>query len=214
MSDDKLRRAAVVAAPVLVPASMAALFRFLSRRLPPRHAYNIGFLVYWFGWCTAFPIWAIGPKAAARLLMSGRRPESSETALLLLPVAGAVSSELIPNRKGVTGPVAAVMIGTGVVNAVAEELLWRGLFVHEFPKDPLRGAAWPLVGFSIWHLAPQIVLPSPIGRWKFVLGAAFVGSASTLSNWRNEGLRNCLLPHIATDACGVTAARFRLAMGD
>lgn len=214
ISDDRLRRIAVLAAPVLIPSSMAGLFHFLSRRLPPPQAYNIGFVVYWLGWCTAFPIWVIGPKAAARLLTSGRRPAIWETALLLLPVAGAVGSQFLPNRRGVTGLVAAVMIGSGVVNAVGEELLWRGLFVHEFPEDLLRGAAWPLAGFSIWHLAPQIVLPSQMGRWKFVLGAALVGSVSALSTWRNRGLRNCLLPHAATDACGVTAARFRLGIGD
>jgi membrane protease YdiL (CAAX protease family) len=106
------------------------------------------------------------------------------------------------------------MIGTGAVNAVAEELLWRGVFVQEFPDDIIRGTVWPLAGFSIWHLAPQIVLPSQMGRWKFVLGAALVGSASAISAWRSTGLRNCLLPHVATDACGVTAARFRLAMDE
>jgi membrane protease YdiL (CAAX protease family) len=95
---------------------------------------------------------------------------------------------------------------------VAEELLWRGIFLHEFPEDVLRGAIWPLAGFSIWHLAPQIVLPSRIGRWRFVLGAAFVGSASAVSAWRSRGLRNSLLPHAMTDTCGVTAARFRLGL--
>ena len=208
----KVRRTAVLAAPALVPASMAALFGLLSRRLAPRTSYNIGFAVYWLGWCIAFPVWLLGPRTAARLLTGGRRPSIAEAALLLLPVAGAVVTQLIPNRRAVTGPVGAMMICTGALNAVAEELLWRGVFVHEFPDDLVRGAAWPLAGFSIWHLAPQIVLPSRMGRWQFVLGAALVGSASTFSAWRSKGLRNCLLPHIATDSCGVTAARFRLGM--
>ena len=197
---------------MLVPASMAALFGLLSRRLAPRTAYNIGFAVYWLGWCIAFPLWRLGPRRAARLLTQGRRPSITEVALLLLPVAGAVGTQLVPNRRAVTRPVAGVMIGTGALNAVAEELLWRGVFLHEFPDDVLRGAVWPLAGFSIWHLAPQIVLPSRFGRWQFLLGAAIVGSTSTFSAWRSNGLRNCLLPHIATDACGVTAARFRLGM--
>ena len=104
------------------------------------------------------------------------------------------------------------MISTGAVNALAEELLWRGVFLHQFPDDLIRGAVWPLAGFSIWHLAPQIVLPSRMGRWRFVLGAAVVGATSTASAWWSKGLRNCLLPHVATDVCGVTAARFRLGM--
>jgi hypothetical protein len=43
-----------------------------------------------------------------------------------------------------------------------------------------------------------------------VLGAAVVGTASTVVAWRTRGLRAVLLPHVLTDACGVQAARFRL----
>ena len=46
----------------------------------------------------------------------------------------------------------------------------------------------------------------------FIAGAAVVGAASALVSWRTRGLRWVLLPHIATDACGVTAARFRLGL--
>jgi hypothetical protein len=88
--------------------------------------------------------------------------------------------------------------------------LWRGVFLKEFLNDSLRGLLWSLVGFSLWHLAPQMILPSRHGRWPFVLGAALVGSASAISAWRSGGLRNCLTPHIAADSCGVTAARFGL----
>jgi hypothetical protein len=44
----------------------------------------------------------------------------------------------------------------------------------------------------------------------FMLGAGLVGSLSAFSTWRSGGLRNCLVSHVATDSCGVTAARFRL----
>jgi hypothetical protein len=46
-----LRRGAVLAAPAVVPASMAVLFHGLSRRLSPRAAYNVGFTSYWLVWC-------------------------------------------------------------------------------------------------------------------------------------------------------------------
>jgi hypothetical protein len=72
------------------------------------------------------------------------------------------------------------------------------------------GSLWPLAGFSLWHLAPQIVLPSRFGRVGFLVGAAAVGAGSARVAWRTGGLRWVLLPHAATDFCGVTAARFRL----
>ncbi|HEY9471521.1 MAG TPA: CPBP family intramembrane glutamic endopeptidase [Propionibacteriaceae bacterium] len=141
--------------------------------------------------------------ASGAVAHPGQRPAASETLLLLLPVAGAASTELLPNRKKIDMPVALVMAATGVINGTGEELLWRGLFLELFPNDPLRGLLWPLVGFSLWHLAPQMILPSRLGRWPFLLGAALVGSASAFSAWRSGGLKNCLAPHVTTDSCGV-----------
>lgn len=189
---------------------MSLVFSALSKRLPAPTAYNVGFAVYWLGWCLAFPLWTLGPRRALTLLRSGKTPSAWELGLLLIPVAGGVGTQLVPRRRLVDPPVAATMLSTAVVNAVGEELLWRGVFVEHFDEDVVLGALWPLAGFSLWHLAPQQVLPSALGRWRFVLGAAVVGSASTISAWRNKGLRNCLVPHALTDACGVTAARFRL----
>jgi hypothetical protein len=88
--------------------------------------------------------------------------------------------------------------------------LWRGLFLEEYPEDLVRGSVWPLLGFTLWHLAPQMILPSTRGRWTFVAGSAVVGAASSAMAWRQAGLRHVLLPHVLTDACGVSAARFRL----
>ncbi|MGY1701877.1 CPBP family intramembrane glutamic endopeptidase [Geodermatophilus sp. SYSU D00766] len=186
------------------------MFALLRRQLPPRTAYTTGFAVYWAGWCAAFPLWALGPDGVVRALRSGRRPGPVEMVLVAFPVAGAVGAELMPHRRLVDRRVAAVMIGTATVNAVGEELLWRGTFLDQFRGDVVRGALWPLAGFTVWHLAPQLVLPSSRGRAGFLLGAAVVGAACTAAAWRTGGLRHVLLPHVLTDACGVGAARFWL----
>ena len=72
------------------------------------------------------------------------------------------------------------MVASALVNAVAEELLWRGLFIQELAAYRRLAMVWSLIGFSSWHLAPQLVLPSAMGRWRFVAGSAVVGMASTL----------------------------------
>ncbi len=142
-----LKRGAVLAAPVAVPASMALVFRWLSHRLRPQAAYNAGFIIYWLTACLGFPMAVLGPRRAARLLTQGRRPSGVETLLLILPAAGAATSELLPNRNKIDGSLAAVMATTGLINSAGEE--WRGVFLQEFPHDLLRGRLWPLVGFSL-----------------------------------------------------------------
>ena len=206
----RLRRRVVAAVPVLVPTSMWATFAILRRHVSPHTAYNLGFTVYWGVWCFAVPAVVMGPRRAAELLRIGRSPGPATLLLLLVPAAGGVRVALAPNRRRIDVPLAAVMIGTATVNAVGEELLWRGLFLDTFPEEPVAGVVWPLAGFALWHLAPQTVLPSTFGRWQFVAGATLVGLGSAVAAWRGRGLRYTLLPHIATDSCGVVAAEFRL----
>src|SRR5215203_6846211 len=121
------RRRATFAAPVIVPVTMLAVFALLKRLLPVRAAYAAGFAVYWAGWCLAFPLWVLGPGGVVHALRSGRRPTPVDVALLAFPVAGAIGAELLPHRRLVDRQVAGVMAGTAAVNAVGEELLWRGV---------------------------------------------------------------------------------------
>jgi len=103
---------------------MALVFRWLSHRLSPQAAYNTGFIIYWLAGCIGFPMVVLGPRRAARLLTQGRRPSGVEVLLLILPAAGAVSSELLPNRNKIDGMLAAVMATTAVIKRHGEERWW------------------------------------------------------------------------------------------
>lgn len=200
-SSSPWRHGLVVATPILVPGSMWALFSSLKGRMSARRAYNAGFTAYWAGWCFGFPLWVLGPRRSVAVLRTGRRPTLGETALLGFVVAGAVGTAFIPHLRRVDVPVATVMLSTAAVNAVGEELLWRGMFLEEFGERVALAAIWPWLGFTAWHLAPQVVLPSSHGRWRFTAAAGLVGAASTATAWRCGGLRATLLGHILTDAC-------------
>ena len=170
----------------------------------------MGFALYWIGWCLAVPLWALGPRTAARLLTGGRRPSTGDVVLLALPVCGAIGTQLAPRIRDIDAATGTAMVASALVNAVGEELLWRGVFMEELADQRRLAMLWSMIGFSAWHLAPQLVLPSPMGRWRFVAGSAVVGTASTLVAWRSGGLRYVIAAHFLTDACGVTAARLRL----
>jgi hypothetical protein len=68
------RRWLMLAAPALVPLSMSVVFAALTRRISPRAAYNLGFGLYWLGWCGAFPLWVLGPRRAGRALLAVADP--------------------------------------------------------------------------------------------------------------------------------------------
>ena len=124
MGPEDTRRRVALAVPAVLPASMALLFAALNRRLPARQAYRAGFAVYWCGW-------SAGPaRRGARASRGAARPDARPAAhrgraaaALLLPVAGAIGTELVPHRREVDRRVLVSMLGTAAVNATAEELL-------------------------------------------------------------------------------------------
>ena len=102
----------------------------------PRTAYNVGFSVYWAGWCLAVPLWLLGPRTITRLLITGRR--------LSLAHGGTAGAARCRRDRHTVDPApppsfdaatAVTMVGTAVVNAIGEELLWRGLFMRVLADD-------------------------------------------------------------------------------
>jgi hypothetical protein len=162
MLHGNFRRGCLLAVPVLVPISMAGLFRLLSRYLAPRRAYNLGFAIYWLGWCCGFPLVVLGPKSVARLLTVGRRPSLGEAGLLFLPIAGAVGTQLLPNRKAIDKAVAAVMVGSAAVNAVGEECSGVASSFMSFPMTScaVRYGRLPVSQSGTWR--PRWCFPP---RW-------------------------------------------------
>jgi membrane protease YdiL (CAAX protease family) len=204
------RRTAAAALPAAIPVAMMLLFHQLHRRCGDRRGYRIAMASYWL-LCAAAPLALAGPRRLAGLVTSPRpalpRPRWLAVTALAVPPAGAVITELAPQLRQATGRSLAVAGAVGMTNAVAEELLWRGLPVALFPDDPVRGWIAPALGFTVWHLAPLSVRPHPRGRYPILAGAAMIGAGAGWIAWSTRSLRAVLLPHVLTDACGLRAAR-------
>jgi len=172
---------------------MSCVFVGLRRRLTARNACNMGFAIYWIGWCLAVPLWVLGPRTTARLLTAGRRPSAGDFMLLALPVAGAVSTRLVPRVRDIDAATGAAMVASALVNAVGEELLWRGVFMEELADRRRLAMVWSVIGFSAWHLAPQLVLPVADGAVSFrggLGGGRNCGDPRSVALGRTA-LRNC-----------------------
>jgi len=120
-----------------------------------------------------------------------------------VPPLGALGTEAAPQVRKADPVLLATAASVATINATAEELLWRGLFIATFPDELVRGWLWPAAGFTAWHLAPLPVLPSRRGTLGFLIPSALIGAGYGWVAWRTQSLRWTLPPHVVTDASGL-----------
>jgi membrane protease YdiL (CAAX protease family) len=195
--------------PAAVPALMVPVFRFTVRRFGNRRGYQAGFAAYW-ALCWSLALVLAGRRRLVDLWhapATARQGRALMWSVLLVPPAGAIATELIPNARR-AGPAAALAaMGIGATNALAEEALWRGVPLAVFPDRKVLGWLWPSLGFTAWHLVPLAVHPHARGRWPVLLGAGLIGVGYGWAAQRSGSLLAVSIAHAATDSCGVRAAR-------
>jgi hypothetical protein len=137
-----------------------------------------GFGVYW-ATCATLGVALLGRRRIRPLFRDCRprfgRPAALGAALLVWPPAGAIATRFVPEIGRATPLMLATIAGVAVANAVLEELLWRGLYITLWPRNPWLGWVWPAVGFGAFHFAPQVIHPSPLGPVWFVAAATVMG---------------------------------------
>jgi len=200
-----MRKAAVALAPVLICATMPAVFSLLSNVFGATRGYLFGFIIYWIGWCGILPLWALGSRGFARVFAGSVRPLGRPTwvgiAAVCLPLVLGYGYAFPRAIATATMPAIAISAALAVINATAEELLWRAMFIDVFGESILLGWVYPSVGFAIWHLAPLSIFPNnaPGGSASFVLTAGVVG---LLWGWlarRTQSIRWTTISHILFD---------------
>jgi membrane protease YdiL (CAAX protease family) len=79
-------------------------------------------------------------------------------------------------------------------NGFFEEILWRGVYLHLFPEDKLRGFAWPTFWFALWHYAPGSISPWT-GVWTLMAGAAGLGACVGWLALKTRSIRWSVVSH-------------------
>ncbi len=200
-------------APVMVLGSMVIAFSLLPLWLGTLGGYYLSFALYWLGWCGALPLAVTGLTEWKRFFRLPRKNvwSASTGVLLLWPLVfgyGLVFPRLLPLA---TAPVLAASAALAVVNATAEELLWRGAFLYAFGDDRLRGYWLPAAGFAAWHFAPQIVFPNAYGGGSlgFVVFALMLGlSWGEVARRTGGALLPLIIVHALFDFSGMGGRLF------
>ena len=98
---------------------------------------------------------------------------------LVLPVIGGYVFFFPAARRNATRSILLASVAHALINGVLEEVLWRGVYISIFPGQWLWGVVYPAIGFGLWHLAPQSIVPHTGGGGKFgfAFSAIFLGLA-------------------------------------
>ena len=206
-----MRKVALLVTPVALLGSTTTVFRRLAFRFGSKRGYFGGFLFYWLFWCLLLPLWVLGPRRLRDMFRVGA-PQSSRPThsdLLLLAVPPIVGYSLAfpralerANRK--------IVLASGalaLVNATAEEVLWRGAYTAIFPNRFVLGCLYPTLGFALSHYAPQSVFPSryPGGASSFVASAGLFGLLWGRVAFRSGSVGWTILSHALLDFSGLGA---------
>lgn len=188
---------------------MALLFSSLPAILGRMRGYIAAFAFYWLGFGLAFPMLVVGPGALLSTLRPAAMPAGAlgagMVAALLAPPVVAGLTVFRSGRREATSAILLLSAVLALVNASAEELLWRGAFVRAFPQQPVLGFLLPTLGFAVWHIAPQIALPSTRrgGVGAFVAGALFLGLCWGWVAYATGSIALTLASHALTDFLGL-----------
>jgi len=183
--------------PVLLVPMMASIFWLASRWLGAEAGYLLGFACYWLFWCLLVPRWLLG-KAEFAALLRDRAPlfgRANRLAALLWLTVTLVSVFLYAGEF-LRAPPTLILLAAplATVNGFCEEILWRGLYVRRFPRNPWVAILYPSLGFAFWHLAPQVIFPaeSVIG---LVVSTFFLALPYGYIAWRTGSARWTALSH-------------------
>jgi hypothetical protein len=183
--------------PFLLLPVMSGVFALASRWLGAEAGYLLGFGFYWLFWCLLAPRWLLG-KAEFAALLRDRTPLFCRAnwlaALLWLTVT--LVTVFMYAGDFLRAPLTLVLLAAplATLNGFCEEILWRGLYVRRFPRNPWLAILYPSLGFALWHLAPQVIFPAEnvIG---FVLSTFFLALPYGYIAWRTGSAKWTALSH-------------------
>jgi membrane protease YdiL (CAAX protease family) len=190
---------------------MLALFPACAALFGERAGYNIAFALHWALGIGISTLW-LGP-ARIRELMRFRalpKPRWISLGLLVMPPLGGAIIAFIPQLGHSDALVVGVAAGRALLNATSEELLWRGAAVAKLSGRGWEGWLCPSLLFVAFHAAPLLVHGGLAAAPGILVGAAWIGLGFGWIAGRSGSIGWPLVAHLATDAMGLSAARYAL----
>ena len=151
-SNATAKQVALLGMPPLLLRSSRFVYQRLVARLGLKRGYFGGFLFYWVFWCLLVPLWVLGgPRRLPELFRETKPGELRQADLLFLaapPLVGYLFAFPRALRRS-NLPIILTSAAIAVVNATAEEILWRGTYKAVLPNRSVLGVT--LLHSSVRH---------------------------------------------------------------
>jgi membrane protease YdiL (CAAX protease family) len=195
--------------PLVLIGIMQAAFKGFHTRFGFPLGYLMAFVLYWFFWCLLIPtVFLGGVEPVIRLFIPAHSIfEISPVTHLFLwwPLVFPVFFMFLPRIRRAGAGILLLSLLLGAINGIAEEILWRGLFLYFFPGNLLWGILYPSILFGLWHICPQSILQNklPGGVFSFVLYAILLGLTYAFAAGQTGSIFWPTVSHILHDTLGL-----------
>lgn len=192
----------------------AIAFYLLVELLGKQQGYFCGFLFYWLFWCITIPFLLLGKKPFADLFKTHQpifgKQKIRNLIFLIVPLVFVYGYEFPKVIKQTDTIIIIASFALALINATAEEILWRGTYLKMLGKDSQTYILISSFGFAIWHFAPQIIYTNqqPGGVISFVAFAFIFGLLFSTVVKNTGSIFLTMVAHILFDFGGLGARLF------
>lgn len=214
LSGLSFKQKAMLAAPILLIASMYYLFQAFAAIFGTSAGYVLGFIFYWAVWCIILPVVVLKPSGVTGLYREANPRFGKHPALMILiigwPIVLPFATFFVANILSASLNAIVLSIALGITIGVTEELFWRGVYTKLFPGRFWLGYIYPAVAFGFWHLAPLSIQAAnvPGGAFSFVLVSVLLGLSWGYYAYKTGSIRWCTVAHVVNDTLGLGGLRW------
>jgi membrane protease YdiL (CAAX protease family) len=195
----KRQRTFLYLLPILLILSTASVFVFSAKWLGKETGYVLGFVFYWVIWCLMVPLLMLKREGARKLFREENKlfQKQNWLAAVLLIMIIVITVIMYPPAGLLASKLKLILIAIpiAIINSVCEEMLWRGLYVKAFRGNILLGVIYPSIGFAMWHISPQLIVPASTGILPFVLSTFFLGISYAWISYRTSSIKWNAISH-------------------
>jgi deazaflavin-dependent oxidoreductase (nitroreductase family) len=141
--------------------TMGFIFQSASQWIGKETGYLMGFVFYWLVFGLGIP--AATTKGGLRGLLRDRIPLFSKQNWIAALLWGVITfvTLVMYAKEFISAPWSLILLSIplAVINGICEEILWRGMYVQAFPRNPWLGIVFPAFFFALWHFIPLSVFP-------------------------------------------------------